>query len=185
MLFFLFALVFYCIPISIVILGFRWVLRKEGKKRKAKNFTKYAFIGLLTCLIGFSVALWISRRHVLEFELGNKFAIVLIATEQEGFLDFPVEFDMEITNLNTAKNVEFEFTSSHGPTMQFCTYPNFPSHIFIHEMNRGSYMNWIIDMSTATMETDYGQNKYPIENAESCVELTSFFELRCVFLSTN
>ncbi|MFT5819600.1 MAG: hypothetical protein ACI8ZM_000825 [Crocinitomix sp.] len=177
MLFFLFVLIFYCLPISIVILGFRWVLRKEGKEKKAKNFTKYAFIVLLTCLIGFSVADWISRRHVIEFEIGDKYAIVLIATEQEGFLDFPVEFSMEVQALHSENYAEFEFTSSHGPAMQFCTYPDFPSHIFIHEMNRGSYMNWIIDMSTATKKTDYGQNKYPIENAEYCVEMTSFFEL--------
>jgi hypothetical protein len=174
---FFFLLIFYCIPISFVILGIRWVLRKEGKNRKAQNFTKYAFFGLFLCLIGFLTADYISRRYVFEFNLKNRYAIEIIAIQQAGFLDNPVDFYMEIEDLNSEQEVEFEFFTGGTSALQFYLEPEATEIIYINGIDSKIGPSVVIDMSNSSIKNRNILEVNFLEDLLFCAKISSSFEL--------
>jgi hypothetical protein len=177
MAFFLVLLIVYGLPISIIILGIRWVFRKEGKEQLAKNLTRYSFLVLLICLIGVSIAGYVNRRYVFEFNLKDKYAIELIAIQQEGFLDNPVDFYMEIEDLNSGREAEFEFFTGDASAFKFYLDPNATEFIYINGIDSNIGRSVIIDMSNSSIDNEYDYETYIFENMTLCAELSSDFEL--------
>ncbi len=153
------------------------MLRKEGKKKRAQRVLRYGVLLFFLGIISFSVIDWLQRRHIIEFELSNKFTLEIIATEQHGYVDTPVNFQIEIKTLETEKVGTFEFICGEGPTLQFITLKNRPNDILIHGVDYNAGTDRMIDMHSLKMT--YGSVSYndSLVNAINIVELSYDYQL--------
>lgn len=108
----LFAL--YAIPISLGIIALYWILKKLGHDKAARISRTYLFILLGIAYVGFNAHNWLNTHHTMKLEIENQYSIRVKAHDIEAFLDWPVDFDVEISDLSTGIDHEFEFFSE-GP----------------------------------------------------------------------
>ncbi len=170
-------LIVYSVPILLLLLSINWVLNKEGKKKLAQRVLGFGVLLLFLATIFFSIFDWKQRRHIIEFELGSQYLFEIIATEQPGFKDTPVNFFLKIEMQETEKIGTFEFTCGEGPTLQFITLQDRPNDILIHGVNYNAGTERMIDMQSLKMNYSSVSYDDSLVNAINIVELSYDYQL--------
>lgn len=169
--------IIYGAPFLLLILAVNWVLNKEGKKKLAQRVLRYGVLLFFLAITFFSIIDWKQRRHIVEFELGNQYLLEIIATEQPGFMDTPVNFFLKIEIQETEKIGTFEFTCGEGPTLQFITLQDRPNDILIHGVNYNAGTERMIDMQSLKMNYSSVSYDDSLVNAINIVELSYDYQL--------
>ena len=171
MLFALALFILYAIPISIGILALHWVLKKMGRARLATLFRKYLFILLAVGFVAANIVNWKLTHHSMSFTYDDRYKIEVLANEIESFLDWPIEFDVEIVDLKTGACYDFEFESD-GPYYQILISGE--NVIWLNGYGRGSGQNWTLDLDNSHIMSGIPHND---RNFELVAEITPDFKI--------
>lgn len=151
MVFFILISILYGIPISIGIFIISFLLKQIGYHNTGRIVRKILFIGLgLFILISSSYAWWV-RQHYVSFQMGKKYQVELHIEEVDSFSEYPIDFEMEIENINIGTNQEFEFSTIEGPHLEFIYSDQNPHIIKIKGLERNQGQKWEINLKKNTI----------------------------------
>lgn len=145
---FAFVLLIISIPMAGFILLFEYGIRKERNQHITKKVRNILLIGLYTFLIGIVIYGWLERRHVITFDLDNEYNITLIGTEQESFLDWPIDFYIEVYSKSNNQELTADIGFFDGPYIQFLTSNNHPGIILLNGYNSNIGNSCSINMNS-------------------------------------
>lgn len=111
-------LVLFVLPISLGIGLLSWILGKFSSKKLARSVRTVLFV--LLGLGFFTIVIWdhVKNRHVMKFDLGPTYEVMVNMQEIDSFLDWPIDVEVIILNKENGKKMEQEFLSE-GPCFQF------------------------------------------------------------------
>ena len=106
------------LPSSIGIFLLHWFLTKNGKQKLANRWRKHLFILLGLTFICANVFWWYMFHHTVKLTLKDRYQLEVVMHELDSFLDWPIDFKVEVLDLKENTSHSFEFTSE-GPYYQF------------------------------------------------------------------
>lgn len=162
--------VLYFIPISIGIFILRFLFIWMNRKLIARWTTFVLFLILVVVLSIIVIREYQRRTHTLEFQMNDYYTIEVVATEEESFLEWPVNFSITIKNKKGNELKNLELNTPHGPYLKFYSDTTNQNRLIIRGYNR----NTSIDRKV------YLQQK-PIpcrKNARNEVVITGNFTLK-------
>lgn len=120
-----------------------------------KKFIKYLLRIVVVFVILFFVYKtweWYIGTHYLKFDLNKKYYIELTADEiTEAFLDWPIEYEITIKNIETNSTYIYTFFTGEGPYLEFYTSEEFPDQILIKGYGHNSIC-WSFDINKTEPE---------------------------------
>lgn len=146
MVFFILISILYGIPISIGIFIIYFLLKQIGYHNTGRIVRKILFIGLGLFIFISSFYAWWVRQHYVSFQMGKKYHVELHIEEIDSFLEYPVDFEMEIENIKTGTKQEFEFSTGEGPYLKFIYSDEEPDIIKIRGLKRNEGSKWGINL---------------------------------------
>lgn len=151
MVFFILISLLYGIPISIGIFIIYFLLKQIGYHNTGRIVRKILFIGLGLFILTVSFYAWWVRQHYVSFQMGKKYHVELHIEEIDSFLEYPVEFEMEIENIHTGESQEFEFAMEEGPYLEFIFSDKNPHIILINGLKRNQARKLEINLNKNTI----------------------------------
>lgn len=158
------TLILYVIPISLAILLVSFIIQKIGYKDIAQKVKTISLIILIILFILTNAFNWISVRHQIEFEMHGKYEISILAIEQESFLDYPVDFKIEIIDKITKENYKVEISTSDGPFLDFYEVKNSEELIVIKGDKRNAPTKYLINVKEKDIDTYFEENEFDLIN---------------------
>lgn len=138
------------------------------------RFLKYVFISAIVIfLLGYLVSKW-AGYNTNHFRIKNDYDITLCSNQcMTCFMDWDIDFEIQITELKTRHKKQFTFHSPAGPQFIFATSPT--KKLLIKGYNQCSGLNWIIDVDNNTI-SDFSEKVNSNDYTEH-YKLTTNFEI--------
>ena len=130
------------IPVTIVIWLIFKGLQNVGKIKLAIQTRKILFIALALYILGWGVYDWWSRRYWVSGLIKEHYQVELYVIELNSFLDAPTEFEIEITDLKTGKELSHEFSTIFDACLSFQTFGNEKDVLVIEGCGRDRLNIW-------------------------------------------
>ncbi len=112
------VILMYGIPISIGILLLRWLLLKYYDRQRINFISLSMFVGLVHLILGFFSWYMISSRHFTKVAICQSAQLSIYAVEIESFLEYPVDFELEIRNSSNEIVCVYDFFMPEGPDIE-------------------------------------------------------------------
>ncbi|MEZ4805786.1 MAG: hypothetical protein R2852_09960 [Bacteroidia bacterium] len=121
---------------------------------------------------------WYIGTHYYNFKMQDRFEVELKADEcGTCFMDWQIEYNVEITDLKNEKNYEYKFFSSEGPYIRFCLSKEHPELILIQGYGKNDFFSHLINLNRNTIESVQPYLEIDNKGFVPTHELTNEFEL--------
>ena len=142
-----------------------------GHPKWANATRKYLFILLAVSFVVGNFLNWYDTHHFMDVEIDDRYQIELSAHELESFLDWPIDFEIEVEDLKNGSRFNSEFQSD-GPYLQILVSAE--DQIWLRGYESGSGDSWLIDLNENTINNSSPVND---EEFELKAEITPDFEI--------
>lgn len=125
---------------------------------------KTFLIIVLSGIIAITVWEYWETTHRIHFKIKDKYSINLFADECGNcFLDWPIDFVIKITDLETDKKYKYKFWLGDGPFIEFGIPKDGSGELILRGYDYNQYQNWVINFQNNEIGTSLGRTKEQIE----------------------
>ena len=142
-----------------------------GYPRLATASRKYLFILLVVGFVVANFLNWYVTHHFMEIKIEDRYQIELSVHELESFLDWSIAFEIEVDDLKSGTNRDFEFNSD-GPYFQVLVSAE--NQIWLKGYDHSSGQDWLMDLNGDTINSSSPNNDQAFE---LIAEITHEFEI--------
>lgn len=132
MLYSLFVLIVYGLPSALLIIIIQSLLKKK-RKLNTKKFAIVSFTLLTFFLFVIITSDLINRSHYKTVTIRSEFEVSLFVFEEDSFLEAPYYINGSLTNTETNKKHNFEFSTFDGCSIEFLVPELNHNHLIISD----------------------------------------------------
>lgn len=145
----------------------------EKLKSILRHFRMTIIFSTSMIIIIVAISWWIGH-NTNHFSLGNKYEIKLKSSQcMTCFMDWDIDFEIQINDLSNGTEKEFLFHSPGGPQFIFATTKS--NEILIIGYGESEGLNWLIDLNkNSIIDLSNGEE---VNNYDSHCKLTTNFEI--------
>jgi len=156
--------------------------------RLIENSLPIMFIKILKILsiiaissgVSFAAYEYYTSNHKVDFQLDDKYDIELYIDEcGTCFLDWQIDFKIQITDQETNKKYKYKFWMGQGPYIQFAFPKTGENQLIIQGYHHNRMHNWLIDFdkNKISQMRDVNEIEEVWKTHESSYKLNNKFEI--------
>lgn len=147
-------------------------------KKTLKRIALWLIGGFGLYVLSIVVWEWWEGTFYYDFNLDDRFDIELTADEcGTCFLDWPIDFEIEIYDLVDDQDYKFYFFTGEGPYLRFYISTDYPDLILIEGYENNGGLSWVIDLKEESINQGSLHFRDSRESFVEMYELTGKFDL--------